>query len=182
MNNSLIPEEIVMSFDDDQNIDLSFDDDQNILLGFEDSSLGGDYPPLRNKPKINEVTLIGNKTTYGNADFTYLNGCVAYSTVADNVNEPNASKYGRVVNLSGAFKNPEARPDTAAFDIGKVPTGCEPLKTQYILNQGTTQYKFLLTIRTDGTINVSRYSATATNTAVPANAWLNINATYISAS
>ena len=120
--------------------------------------------------------------TFGNADFSYLNDCVAYSTVAGNINEPTATKYGRVVNLAGAFKNTVARPDNAAFDIGKVPVGCEPIKTQYILSQGTTQYKFLLTIRTDGTINVSRYSATATNTAVPVNTWLNINATYISAS
>ena len=62
MNNALIPEEIVMNFDDDQNIALSFDDDKNILLGFEDSSLGGDYPPLRNKPKINGNTLLGDMT------------------------------------------------------------------------------------------------------------------------
>lgn len=120
--------------------------------------------------------------TFGNADFTYMNDCVAYSTVAGNVNEPTATKYGRVVNLAGAFKNTVARPDTSPFDIGKVPTGCEPLKTQYILSQGSTQYKFMLTIRPDGTINVSRYSATATNTAVPVNTWLNINAMYISAS
>lgn len=142
------------------------DNDDLATKAYVDSQSGG------------ELTI----TTYGNADFTYLNNCVAYSTTAGNVNEPTATKYGRIVNLSGAFKNVEARPDTAAFDIGKVPTGCEPLKTQYILSQGTTQYKFLLTIKTDGTINVSRYSATATNTAVPANVWLNINATYISAS
>lgn len=137
--------------------------------------------PTENDDLVNKA-YVDSVQTFGNADFTYLNGCVAYSTVSGNVNEPTASKHGRVVNLAGAFKNVEARPDNSPFDIGKVPAGCEPLKTQYILNQGTTQYKFLLTIRTDGTINASRYSATATNTAVPANAWLNINATYISAS
>lgn len=119
--------------------------------------------------------------TFGNADFSYLNDCVAYSTVSGNANEPTATKYGRVVNLAGAFKNTVARPDNQPFDIGKVPAGCEPIKTQYILSQGSTQYKFMLTIKPDGTLNVSRYSATATNTAVPVNTWLNINATYISA-
>ena len=132
-------------------------------------------------------------TTYGNADFTYekvldpdtqevINECVAYSTSSGNANEPTATKYGRVVNLAGAFKNINARPDNSAFDMGKVPVGCEPLKTQYILSQGTSQYKFMLTIKTDGTINCSRYSASTSAIAVPNNAWLNINATYVSAS
>lgn len=131
-------------------------------------------------------------TTYGNADFTYqqvldpdtgtvINECVAYSTSAGNANEPTATKYGRIVNLAGAFKNINARPDNSAFDMGKVPVGCEPLKPQYILSQGTSQYKFMLTIRTDGTINCSRYSTGASAVAVPNNAWLNINATYVSA-
>ena len=134
----------------------------------------------------------GGPTTYGNADFTYqqvldpetgtvVNECVAYSTVSGNANEPTATKYGRVVNLAGAYKNINARPDNSAFDMGKVPTGCEPLKTQYILSQGTSQYKFMLTIRTDGTMNCSRYSAGSSAVAVPNNAWLNINATYVSA-
>lgn len=132
-------------------------------------------------------------TTYGNADFSYeqvldpdtqevINECVAYSTVSGNANEPTATKYGRVVNLAGAFKNINARSDNSAFDMGKVPVGCEPLKPQYILSQGTSQYKFMLTIKPDGTINCSRYSAGASAVAVPNNAWLNINATYISAS
>lgn len=131
-------------------------------------------------------------TTYGNTDFTYqqvldpdtqevVNECVAYSTVAGNANEPKAIKYGRVVNLCGAFKNINVRPDSSAFVMGKVPSGCEPLYAQNILVQGTSQYKFLLTIATDGTLTCQRYSASASAIAVPNNAWLNINSTYISA-
>ena len=153
------------------------EDDDVITKRFADANYGGSIPI----------------TTYGNADFTYeqvidpdtgtvINECVAYSTSAGSANEPTATKYGRIVNLAGAFKNINARPDNSAFDMGKVPTGCEPLKTQYILEQGTSQYKFMMTIRTDGTINCSRYSAGASAVAVPNNAWLNINATYISAS
>ena len=131
-------------------------------------------------------------TTYGNADFTYqqeldpdtqevINECVAYSTVAGNANEPKAVKYGRMVNLCGAFKNINARSDSSAFVMGKVPTGCEPLYAQNILVQGTSQYKFLLTIATDGTLTCQRYSTGSSTAAVPNNAWLNINATYVSA-
>ena len=132
-------------------------------------------------------------TTYGNADFTYasvidaqtgevVNECVAYSTVAGNANEPTAIKYGRIVSLSGAFKNVGERASNAPFDMGTVPPGCEPAKSQFILEQGSTQHKFLLTIRPDGTLNCSRYSTAGTNTAVTDGAWLNLNATYVSAS
>lgn len=131
-------------------------------------------------------------TTYGNADFTYqqeldpdtqevINECVAYSTVAGNVEEPKAVKYGRMVNLCGAFKNINVRPNTGVFVMGKVPAGCEPLYKQSVLAQGTSQAKFLLTIETDGTLKCARYSTGASAIAVPNNAWLNLNVTYVSA-
>lgn len=130
--------------------------------------------------------------TFGNADFTYekvldpdtqevINECVPYSAVSGNAEEPKAVKYGRVVNMSGAFKNINARPTNATFVMGKVPAGCEPLYRQSIMQQGSSQAKYLLTIETDGTIKCARYSTAATALAVPNNAWLNINATYISA-
>lgn len=131
--------------------------------------------------------------TFGNADFSYekvidpdtqevTNECVAYSTVAGNAEEPKAVKYGRVVNMSGAFKNINARASNETFVMGKVPSGCEPLYRQSIMQQGSSQAKYLLTIETDGTLKCARYSTAATSLAVPNNAWLNINATYISAS
>lgn len=131
-------------------------------------------------------------TTYGNADFSYervldpdtqevVNECVAYSTVSGNAEEPKAVKYGRIVNMSGAFKNINARASNATFVMGKVPSGCEPLYRQSIMQQGSSQAKYLLTIETDGTLKCARYSTAATALAVPNNAWLNINATYVSA-
>lgn len=130
--------------------------------------------------------------TFGNADFSYekvtdpetgavVNECIPYSSVTGNAEEPKAVKYGRMVNLCGAFKNINVRPDTGTFIMGKVPSGCEPLYRQSILVQGTTQAKFLLTIETDGTLKCARYSTGASAVAVPNNAWLNINATYVSA-
>lgn len=131
--------------------------------------------------------------TFGNADFTYqqvldpetqevLNECVAYSTISGNAEEPKAVKYGRIVNMTGAFKNINVRPDTGTFVMGKVPVGCEPLYRQCILVQGTSQAKFLLTIETDGTLKCARYSTGASAIAVPNNAWMNLNSTYVSAS
>lgn len=49
------------------------------------------------------------------------------------------------------------------------------------MQQGSSQYKYLLTIETDGTMKCARYSASASAIAVPNNAWLNLNVTYISA-
>lgn len=131
-------------------------------------------------------------TTYGNADFSYervidpdtqemINECVAYSTVSGNAEEPKAVKYGRIVNMSGAFKNINARPSNETFVMGKVPSGCEPLYRQSIMQQGSSQNKYLLTIETDGTLKCARYSTGASATAVANNAWLNINATYVTA-
>ena len=131
-------------------------------------------------------------TTYGNTDFSYervldpetqemINECVAYSTVSGNAEEPKAVKYGRIVNMSGAFKNINVRPSNAVFVMGKVPSGCEPLYRQCIMQQGSGQNKYLLTIETDGTLKCGRYSTGASAIAVTNNAWLNINATYVSA-
>lgn len=154
-----------------------------------------DNDDLATKAYVDNATGGGGLTvqTFGNADFTYqqvldpdtqevINECVAYSTVTGNAEEPKAAKYGRMVNLSGAFKNINVRPDTGVFVMGKVPTGCEPLYRQSILVQGTSQAKFLLTIEMDGTLKCARYSTGASAAAVPNNAWLNINATYVSAS
>lgn len=150
---------------------------------------------LATKAYVDSATGGGGLTvqTFGHADFSYqqvldpdtqavVNECVAYSTVSGNAEEPKAAKYGRMVNLCGAFKNINARPDTGVFVMGKVPVGCEPLYRQSILVQGTSQAKFLLTIETDGTLKCARYSTGASAIAVPNNAWLNINATYVSAS
>ena len=145
---------------------------------YVDSAIGGGGLPVQ---------------TFGNADFSYeqvidpdtqevVNECVAYSTVSGNAEEPKAVKYGRVVNLSGAFKNINVRPSTGVFVMGKVPSGCEPLYRQCVLAQGTSQAKFLLTIETDGTLKCARYSTGASAAAVPHNAWLNLNSTYVSAS
>ena len=153
------------------------DNDDLATKGYVDSAIGGGGLTFQ---------------TFGNADFTYkqvidsetsevINECVAYSTTTGNIHEPKAVKYGRVVNLCGAFKNINVRPDNSAFEMGSVPVGCEPLYTQSILVQGTSQYKFLLQIATDGKLTCSRYSAGTSAIAVPNNAWLNINATYISA-
>lgn len=118
---------------------------------------------------------------WGNADFSYEEGHAAYSTVAGNTQEPRASKFGRVVNLTGAYKTTVAHDSTAAFTMGKVPPGCEPLHDVRVRQQGTGQNSYLLVIDTAGNLKGERYGV-ATNTAIPNNVWLNINVTYISKS
>lgn len=76
----------------------------------------------------------------------------------------------------------QIRGDTRRYFFQRLDKDGEPLYVQNILVQGTSQYKFLLTIATDGTLTCQRYSASSSAVAVPNNAWLNINATYVSAS
>ena len=61
MDNALIPQDITIDFDTDQDITFNFDTGQDVNFDFGDVQIGGDYPPLTNKPKINGVTLVGNK-------------------------------------------------------------------------------------------------------------------------
>lgn len=124
---------------------------------------------------------IGQVQEWGNASFTYSDGFAAYSTVANNTQEPRACKWGRIVNLTGAYKTTEARTATSSVVIGKVPSGCEPLNDVRVRQQGTGQNSYLLTVGKNGNLTAERYGV-ATNTAIPNNVWLNINATYISKS
>lgn len=104
-----------------------------------------------------------------------------YNTVDSNADTPHALKYGRMVNLTGSLKTVGARPDTATWLAGYVPSGCEPRWTVKTRQQGSGQNSYLCEVRTNGGIYISRYGV-ATNKVVPNNTWLNINMTYISAS
>ena len=119
-------------------------------------------------------------TLYDTDGVTVVTEIQPYNTVDSNADTPHALKYGRTVNLTGSLKTVGARPTTATFLAGYVPKGLEPRWTVKTRQQGSSQNSYLCEVRTNGGIYISRYGA-ATNVAVPNNAWLNINMTYISA-
>ena len=53
-----------MTFETDNTFNMSFDGDNDFNAGFENVQVveTGDYEKLSNKPRIEEVILIGNKT------------------------------------------------------------------------------------------------------------------------
>ena len=131
------------------------------------------------------VNLTANKqnaltvTSYGHTDFTYVDQWTTYYSTSGG-NRPTASKYGRIVTLSGTVKTLQARTSTGNWNIGNVPAGCEPLQRMALRQQGSGMNTFLLLINTDGSINIERYGSTS-DIAVPSGAFLPINCTYISA-
>lgn len=125
---------------------------------------------------IQNVTQV---TSYSRTSFTFNSGFTYYS--ASGTSAPAASKCGRVVMITGAYKSTSAQSDTSSKTIGKVPSGCEPLIDYKVLQQGSGQNRFYMTINTSGDIILERYGVTS-NIAIPNNAWLNISCTYISKS
>lgn len=117
---------------------------------------------------------------YTHTDFGYTSNTQAYAT--NGSNQPRAYKHGRVVTLTGCIKNTsEIAATTDAVQIGSVPSDCKPISPYRAVVQGSSMNRFLLTIETDGKIQLARYGTTSSIN-VPANSWLNIGCTYISAS
>lgn len=127
--------------------------------------------------QINDILENLSVKTFDYTDFTYATNFVPYST-AGGENTPFAAKTGRIVNISGAYKNTA---NVSSVVIGKVPDGCEPLEDQRRIQQGSGVNRYLLTIRTNGEMTFARYGTTSDST-VPANSWLNIDCTYVSKS
>jgi len=62
---SSVEDDIVLRMDDDEDMQLDMDEGQSFDLDLGDAvpTGGNDYNPLINKPKINGVELIGDKTS-----------------------------------------------------------------------------------------------------------------------
>lgn len=119
-------------------------------------------------------------TSYTHTDFGYTSNTQAYATSGSN--QPRAYKHGRVVTLTGCIKNTsEIAATTDAVQIGSVPSDCKPISPYRAVVQGSGMNRFLLTIETDGRIQLARYGTTSFIN-VAAGSWLNIGCTYISAS
>lgn len=130
------------------------------------------------------ITYTGDVNCQGNIDanvdeydytnYTYSSGFTYYATSGEF--SPKACKFGRLVNLSGVIKATTARTGTAIVQIGRVPSGCEPLYDQHFHNDcGSGTAHCRITIRPNGSIWLDKYTA-----AVAVNHWFDITATYIS--
>lgn len=102
-------------------------------------------------------------------------------TIANNSHPVRYRRIGKIVHLEGVIKNTEAiTPSTTARVMGTIDDPyCRPQYEQYAIMQGVDASKFFLNILNTGQIGLSRHGTTATNTQIPVNSWLYINATWM---
>lgn len=103
-------------------------------------------------------------------------GYSQYATSGDNA--PFASRSGRIVQLSGAFKNNTELASGVSGTMGILPDWARPERAVLMRVQASYNNTYLLTVNTDGTITMSRHAAGANNVAVPSGSWLNIAIVY----
>jgi len=97
-------------------------------------------------------------TMYTYSDFTYATGFAAYATGSTSSSTPRIMKWGRFVNISGAFKATATQTTADAVDIGYVPSDCKPVYNQAVKQQASGLGSFLLRIyASDGRMTAERY-------------------------
>lgn len=158
--------------------------DENGLIIFTDDVNG-------NRQKTTAYTDTGiimsdaSMASYGDVNLKYQDlmtvpktllsastGFSQYATSGDNA--PMVERSGRNVRLSGAFKNNSELPINADMVMGVLPVWARPTSLVVQRQQASFNNGYLLNVRTDGTITMSRHAAGANNVAVPAGSWLNI--------
>lgn len=103
-------------------------------------------------------------------------GWTQYATARSNA--PMASRQGRVVQLSGAFKNNGIVAPGDGATMGLLPVWARPSRDVNTISQASYNNRYLLTIKANGEISMSRHSADGTDLKVGAGSWLNIAITY----
>lgn len=105
-------------------------------------------------------------------------GWTQYNTSPTSDNYPSARRNGRVVQLSGAFKNNAVIAAGADVVMGTVPVWARPAQNVNTIAQASSNNRYLLTVTTTGEIKMARHSADGTNLQVEAGAWLNVAIVY----
>lgn len=93
---------------------------------------------------------------------------------------PKYRKWGNVVNVYGAVSPKSEVAASGSLTIGSLPSGYRPSLDSTWLCQGSGNAVWALAIDSNGTMTASRYrNGASVNAAIPTNAWLIFNVTYI---
>lgn len=105
-----------------------------------------------------------------------------FTRYSNNVPQPQVRKIGKQVYLRGEAKpstsvTPENDTDTY---IATIPSGYRPSQRQQFVMQGSSSYRWLMSVHPDGKISISRYSnSTTANMPISAGAWLCCHAQWL---
>lgn len=92
----------------------------------------------------------------GKTGIPAASGWSQYSTSPSSGNFPSATRLGRMVQVSGAFKNNSTLPSTNdAYVVGVLPVGFRPQMQVKYLGKGAGTTIFMVTIDTNGEISIS---------------------------
>ena len=123
-------------------------------------------------------TLVGVADT-GWVNCTYASNMSRYSTDQAPLQ---VRKIGKIVHLRGTVKNINAFTPTndSSHAIGTIPSGYRPAYDESFITQGSGSNRWMMTIKANGYIYISRYTNNTTiNQQVPAGSWLNCFATWL---
>lgn len=92
----------------------------------------------------------------GKTGIPAASGWSQYSTSPSSGNFPSATRLGRMVQVSGAFKNNSTLPNTNdTYVVGVLPVGFRPQMQVKYLGKGAGTTIFMVTIDTNGEISIS---------------------------
>ncbi|MFZ7152110.1 hypothetical protein ACLSYG_17070, partial [Enterococcus gallinarum] len=92
----------------------------------------------------------------GKTGIPAASGWSQYSTSPSSGNFPSATRLGRMVQVSGAFKNNSTLPNTNnTYVVGVLPVGFRPQVQVKYLGKGAGTTIFMVTIDTNGEISIS---------------------------
>lgn len=127
--------------------------------------------------KDNNVTVDGIQIarTDTSTITSFSSGWANYGTGTS----PTVRRYGKVVSLTGALKNTEAITINATHvEVFTIPSGYRPSQDLLVLCQGSSTNKFVMQVKTDGTVCFGRYG---TNSYTEANSgsWFPFHACWV---
>lgn len=145
--------------------------------GPEGISITSDNPIMPGTVQLGYEDLM----TVGMTQLTAASGYSVYATSGGS--RPTARRtVGRIITLSGAFKNNAAVTTTAdPVLLGYVPSWALPEQNMNFIVQGSQWNRFQLLIRANGRIEWCRYG-NSSGTSTPAGSWLNISCVYTAGS
>ena len=135
-------------------------------------NIGGQI--LENGTRVSTKTHGEVTPTYPDANFA------PYNTTYSSDQHPKVyHRNNNVVTISGAITNKVIVGSGWSGRIALIPEWARPRNTVNFITQGSGNSTLLLTIASNGDVNMTRYRDGSADIATPIGSWININCTYV---